>query len=172
VSKLTSEKDTLSGQTKDQAEQYGKLRDDYFALEKQCNSVAEERSSLESLVAKLTDEKENLEAQSEQHKTAALVVEAELRTKKDETKAALDESRKANQRLDEMLAYCEKLKKVNQEQATKLKKDLEEQTTSLNEVIQSLSNQIKSIEAEKEQNRTMYETDIELQQSVSFFCDV
>lgn len=169
VSKLTSEKDTLSGQTKDQAEQYGKLRDDYFALEKQCNSVAEERSSLESLVAKLTDEKENLEAQSEQHKTAALVVEAELRTKKDETKAALDESRKANQRLDEMLAYCEKLKKVNQEQATKLKKDLEEQTTSLNEVIQSLSNQIKSIEAEKEQNRTMYETDIELQQSVSFF---
>jgi uncharacterized protein (DUF342 family) len=68
-----------------------------------------------------------------------------------------------------MLAYCEKLKKVNQEQATKLKKDLEEQTTSLNEVIQSLSNQIKSIEAEKEQNRTMYETDIELQQSVSFF---
>ena len=88
--------------------------DDYFALEKQCNSVAEERSSLESLVAKLTDEKENLEAQSEQHKTAALVVEAELRTKKDETKAALDESRKANQRLDEMLAYCEKLKKVNQ----------------------------------------------------------
>jgi chromosome segregation ATPase len=76
---------------------------------------------------------------------------------------------KATKRLDDMLVYTQKLKADHEERELFLKSNMDSQMLSMNEVIQSLQRQVKSIESEKEENRTMYKNDISLQQEVSLF---
>jgi len=76
---------------------------------------------------------------------------------------------KATKRLDDMLVYTQKLKADHEERELFLNSNMDSQMLSMNEVIQSLQRQVKSIESEKEENRTMYKNDISLQQEVSVF---
>lgn len=91
---------------------------------------------------------------------------SERKLKDEEVRSARADNRQASQRLDDLVSYTERLKKEQVEMEQSHRHELEQQMTSMNEVIQSLQSQVKSIESEKEENRKMYEKDIELQQKV------
>jgi len=76
---------------------------------------------------------------------------------------------KTTKRLDDILIYTQKLKVEHEESELSLRSNMDSQTLSLNEEIQALQKQFKLVESEKEENTTMFERDISLQQEVSLF---
>ena len=160
VSNLTNEKERLMNEIDEQAEQYQNVSSIKTALEKEINKYKNHQSSLEILVSNLRDEIDENRGSIELLKNDISIKQQQIDTLKQENKTA-------NGHLDEMVTYCDKLKSDFAETSTSLRKEIDNQAHSMRDVINELKNQLLATETEKEENRRMYEKDIELQQSVS-----
>ena len=160
VSSLTSEKEKLMSDIDQQAEGYRKMCDFKSSLEQQIQKHEEHQSSLEALISTLRGEivlkEENIKS-----------LKKDVSSKQQQIDSLRQQSKTANGHLDEMVSYCDKLKSDYASTSASLRKELDEQAHSMKDVINALKNQLLSSETEKEENRKMYESDIELQQSVS-----
>jgi chromosome segregation ATPase len=186
---------------------YNDLRADHDKLQKECDMLKGDATSLHSLVSSLTCEKEklmndidNVEGSKssleqevgkyKEHQSSleelitSLREELETKTeniqslqndkssKQQQIDALQEQSKIANGHLDEMVTYCDKLKTDFASTSASLRKEIDKQAESMKDVINALKNQLLASENEKEENRKMYESDIELQQSVSFYGQV
>ncbi|KAL3793055.1 hypothetical protein HJC23_003063 [Cyclotella cryptica] len=172
VSNLNSEKEELMNDVDKQTEQNRMLCAVKSSLEQEIENYKSHQSSLEQLLAKVRDEKENLLAELEASKENISAMKNEMNSmvseislKQQQIDSLQEQSKTANRHLDEMVTYCDKLKTEFAGTSASLRNELEEQTESMNGVINSLKNQLHVTESEKEENRKIYEKDIELQQT-------
>ena len=161
ISSLASEKEQLINDLDKQVEQYKSVCDIRSSLEQKLEKHNDHQSSLETLVPNLRDE---LKEKSEQIES----LKKDILSKQQQSEALQEQSKVANKHLDEMVTYCDKLKGDFAATSASLRKEIDEQAHSMKEVLNALKNQLEATETEKEENRKMYESDIELQQKVSF----
>jgi len=171
VSKLMEENESLTVTRNELLENKVSLEDDNERL-------SNELVGMKGAISTLTKEKAILESQIDENEQEVsskdqeiLSMEEQLnkiisecKLKDEEIRSARADNRQASQRLDDLVSYTERLKKEQVEMEQTHRRELDQQMTSMNEVIQSLQSQVKSVESEKEENRKMYEKDIELQQ--------
>jgi chromosome segregation ATPase len=177
VSNLTSEKEQLMNKIDKQAEQYQMLCTVKSSLEQELEKSKSHQSSLEHLLSKVRDEKENLLVELEANKENIWSMKkemssmaSEISSKQQQIDSLQEQTKTANRHLDEMVTYCDKLKSEFAGTSSALRNELEEQAESMKGIINSLKNQLHLTESEKEENRKIYEKDIELQQTVSLRC--
>lgn len=158
VSNLTSEKEKLMNDIDN-------LGGSKSLLEQEIGKYKEHQSSLEILISNLRDE-------LEQNKEKILSLKNDNSSKQQKIDALQEQSKIANGHLDEMVTYCDKLKTDFASTSASLRREIDEQAESMKDVINALKKQLLATETEKEENRKMYEKDIELQQSVSLTVNV
>jgi chromosome segregation ATPase len=160
VSSLTREKEDLMNEIDKQAEQCRTISDIKSSLEQEVEKYKDRQSSLEQLLSNLRDELEDKKENIESLKSSNSSKQQQIVTLQEQSKTA-------NGHLDEMVTYCDKLKSDFATTSASLRREIDEQAVSMKDVINALKNQLLASENEKEENRKMYESDIELQQSVS-----
>ena len=163
VSSLTNEKERLMNDIDKQADQYRNVCDIKMALEKEIEKYRNHQSSLEILVSNLRDE-------IDENRGSVELLKKDISHKQQLIDTLKQDNKLANSHLDEMVTYCDKLKSDFAETSASLRKEIDNQAHSMRDVINELKNQLLATETEKDENRRMYEKDIELQQSVSFAC--
>ena len=163
VSSLTNEKERLMNDIDKQADQYRNVCDIKMALEKEIEKYRNHQSSLEILVSNLRDE-------IDENRGSVELLKKDISHKQQLIDTLKHDNKLANSHLDEMVTYCDKLKSDFAETSASLRKEIDNQAHSMRDVINELKNQLLATETEKDENRRMYEKDIELQQSVSFAC--
>jgi chromosome segregation ATPase len=174
VSKLTAEKEQLMNYNEKQVEEYQTLNTVKVSLEDEIEKCKSHQLSLEQLLSMVRDENQNLSSELDGNKEKILSLKqemggmaADISEKQQQIEALQEQSKSANRHLDEMVTYCDKLKTEFAETSSNLRKELDDQAESMKDVINALKDQLLSSESEKEENRKMYEKDIETQQAVS-----
>lgn len=163
VSSLTNEKERLMNDIGEQADQYRNVCDIKMALEKEIEKYRNHQSSLEILVSNLRDE-------IDENRGSVELLKKDISHKQQLIDTLKHDNKLANSHLDEMVTYCDKLKSDFAETSASLRQEIDNQAHSMRDVINELKNQLLATETEKDENRRMYEKDIELQQNVSFAC--
>jgi len=171
VSKLMEENDSLTVTRNELLENKVSLEDDNERLSNELvgvkaaiSTLTKEKASLESQIDENEQEVSSKDQEILSMEEQLNKIISECKLKDEEIRSARADNRQASQRLDDLVSYTERLKKEQVEMEQTHRRELDQQMTSMNEVIQSLQSQVKSVESEKEENRKMYEKDIELQQ--------
>ena len=176
IAVLTGENGTLKAQIERQhssvdfiENQLDSIREEVRKAEEARQVSSDEAAEAKGLLQEATSKLRDLNALCTKHENeidslrhAVKKAEKERHEASDAAKSSQVELQKATNELNEMLKYTKKLKVDHDDATSKL---LNEQLTSMNEVVQSLQSQVKSTESAKEENRRMYERDINLQQA-------
>jgi len=162
IATLRAENGAFAVQKEKQTKSLDLMKNQLDSVHKEVRAADEDRIRASRKAGDLENHIRNL------HEEIRLAEEAKQKTSL-AADATQNDLMKATKRLDDMLVYTQKLKADHEERELFLKSNMDSQMLSMNEVIQSLQRQVKSIESEKEENRTMYKNDISLQQEVSLF---